>query len=260
MLPPRNPAVHRGRICNLNQIHEATSGAGERLVDRAAAIVGSWGFIVAFGIILVGSMLLLGVSWFSAYRYFLPNLLLCIVAGIQVPLVLMNQNRAAARDRMAAELEFEINVKAEYEIMSLHERMDREIAGLNRKLDAILQKSGVDPAPMDRPTHMEVARAGVEALKLVKETKHELRAKEEDLNTRLEAERLKHRGEASMQALLASMTGEQADRLLKLAELEMRKGLSVEQALALVVEKSPGEIAPAIAEALKAKYAAAKPE
>jgi uncharacterized membrane protein len=161
MLPPRNPAVHRGRICNLNQIHEATSGAGERLVDRAAAIVGSWGFIVAFGIILVGSMLLLGVSWFSAYRYFLPNLLLCIVAGIQVPLVLMNQNRAAARDRMAAELEFEINVKAEYEIMSLHERMDREIAGLNRKLDAILQKSGVDPAPMDRPTHMEVARAGV---------------------------------------------------------------------------------------------------
>lgn len=108
-------------------------------------------------------------------------------------------------------------------------------------------------------TDLEVARAGVEALKLVKEAKHELRAKEEDLNTRLEAERLKNRGEASMQALLASMSGEQADRLLKLAELEMRKGLSVEQALALVVEKSP-EIAPAIAAALKAKYAGSNPE
>jgi hypothetical protein len=57
----------------------------------------------------------------------------------------------------------------------------------------------------------------------------------------------------SSSALLAVLSGEQADRVMKLAELEMRKGLDAEQALALIAEKSP-EIAPAIAEALKAKY------
>jgi hypothetical protein len=61
------------------------------------------------------------------------------------------------------------------------------------------------------------------------------------------------RGDASLQALLATLNGEQADRLMKFAELEMRKGLSPEQAMALFAEKSP-EIAPAVADALKAKY------
>jgi uncharacterized membrane protein len=158
-MPPRNPAVYRGRICNLNQIHEATSTAGDRLTDRAAAIFGSWGFIVAFGIILVGSFLLFGQPWFDAHRNILPGLLLGVVAGIQLPLVLMRQNRAAARDRMAAELEFEINVKLEYEIMGLHDRLDREIAGLHRKLDAIIQKNGIDPTGLDQPKHMEIAGA-----------------------------------------------------------------------------------------------------
>ena len=76
--------------------------------------------------------------------------------------------------------------------------------------------------------------------------------KEEALNTQIEADRMKIRGGANMQALLATMDGPQADRLLKLAELEMRKGLSAEQALAMVAEKSP-EIAPAVAAAIRAR-------
>jgi len=158
-MPPRNPAVYCGRICNLNQIHEATSTTGDRLVERAAAIFGSWGFIVAFFIILVGSLLLFGQSWFDIHRYILAGLLLVLVPGIQLPLMLMSQNRAASRNRMAAELEFEINVKVEYELMGLHDRMDREIAGLHRKLDAILQKSGIDPKGLDQPKHMEIVGA-----------------------------------------------------------------------------------------------------
>lgn len=102
-------------------------------------------------------------------------------------------------------------------------------------------------------TDLEVARQGIEALKLVKQAKLEAREKEEKLDLAIEAERLQLRGNASMQALLATIDGEKADRVLKLAELEMRKGLSVEQAMALVAEKSP-EIAPAIAEAMRAKY------
>jgi hypothetical protein len=102
-------------------------------------------------------------------------------------------------------------------------------------------------------TDLEVARQGIQALNLVNEAKLENRRKHEELTNKLEAERLKLRGDASLQALLATISGEQAERVLKLAELEMRKGLSAEQALALVAEKSP-EIAPAVAAALSARY------
>ena len=102
-------------------------------------------------------------------------------------------------------------------------------------------------------TDLEVARSGIEALKLVQQVKFEDRQKHDGHEVALEAERLKIRGNASMQALLSTLSGEQGDRVLKLAELEMRKGLSAEQAMALVAERSP-EIAGAVAEALRARY------
>jgi hypothetical protein len=101
-------------------------------------------------------------------------------------------------------------------------------------------------------TDLEVARTGIEALKLVKQVKFEARQKDEALDIQMEQERLKLRGNASVRALLATLTGEQADRVLKLAEIEMRKGLTPEQSLALIAEKSP-EIAPAIAQAIQAR-------
>ena|GEM_PF-5028956 len=103
-------------------------------------------------------------------------------------------------------------------------------------------------------TDLEVAKQGIEALKLVKQAKLEGKKAEDEHDMAMEAQRLQLRGSASMQALVATLDGEKADRILKLAELEMRKGLSVEQAMALVAEKSP-EIAPAIAAAMRAKYA-----
>jgi RNA polymerase subunit RPABC4/transcription elongation factor Spt4 len=103
-------------------------------------------------------------------------------------------------------------------------------------------------------TDLEVAKQGIEALKLVKSAKLEGKKAEDEHEMAMEAQRLQLRGSASMQALVATLDGEKADRILKLAELEMRKGLSVEQAMAMVAEKSP-EIAPAIAAAMRAKYA-----
>lgn len=106
-------------------------------------------------------------------------------------------------------------------------------------------------------TDLEIAKQGIEALKLVKQTKLDSKKQEDQHEVAMEAERLKLRGAADVKALLATLEGEKADRILKLAELEMRKGLSVEQALALVAEKSP-EIAPAVADAMRAKYTAGK--
>jgi len=114
---------------------------------------------------------------------------------------------------------------------------------------------GQDQQVSQAQTDLEVAKQGIEAMKAVKSAKLAHKAQEEELATKIETDRLELRGTASLQGLLATLSGEQADRVLRLAELEMRKGLSAEQALAMIAEKSP-EIAPAVAKAIKARNGA----
>lgn len=113
-------------------------------------------------------------------------------------------------------------------------------------------KAGQEQQVEQSQTDLEVAKSGIEALKIVKQAKFEAKQSEDQHNLEMEAEQLKVRGAADMRALLATIDGEKADRILKLAELEMRKGLSVEQAMAMVAEKTP-EIAPEIASVMQAK-------
>lgn len=120
-------------------------------------------------------------------------------------------------------------------------------------------------AELDRQSQVKDAEAGLAAgldgIKLARaaqDFKDGRRKAEVDENLRELREKMEIFGTANKQALLAVLSDEQGDRILKLAELEMRRGLSAEQALALVAEKSP-EIAPAIAAALSAKYHAGMP-
>ena len=102
---------------------------GERLSDHVAAVGGSWGFIIAFGVILVTWM-----GWnqatkghplaFDPYPFIFLNLMLSMLAAIQAPVIMMSQNRAAARDREAAEHDYTVNLRAELEIMHLHDKLD----------------------------------------------------------------------------------------------------------------------------------------
>jgi uncharacterized membrane protein len=101
---------------------------GARLADNVAAVGGSWGFIIAFGLILAAWM-----GWnelsgkrlsFDPYPFIFLNLMLSMVAAIQAPVIMMSQNRAAARDREAAEHDYVVNLRAELEIMHLHDKMD----------------------------------------------------------------------------------------------------------------------------------------
>ena len=106
-----------------------TRSFGDRLADHVAAIGGSWGFIIAFGLILVAWM-----GWneatkghplaFDPYPFIFLNLMLSMLAAIQAPVIMMSQNRAAARDREAAEHDYTVNLRAELEIMHLHDKMD----------------------------------------------------------------------------------------------------------------------------------------
>lgn len=153
----------------------------------------------------------------------------------------------------------EQKLKQEGEILAVRHEVEQSAVRFEEDLrqQRARFEAGQEQQVVQSRTDLEVARQGLQALREVKEAKIEARRKEEEMDMHLEGERLRMRGDASLQALLATTAGEQADRLLKLAELEMRKGLDAEQALALVAEKSP-EIAGAVAEALKAKYSASR--
>ena len=96
---------------------------GERLADRVAEFGGSWTFIGLFAAVLVGWTLLnsdvLGAKAFDPYPYVFLNLLLSMLAAIQAPIIMMSQNRQAARDRIAAARDYETNLRAERKIDEL---------------------------------------------------------------------------------------------------------------------------------------------
>jgi uncharacterized membrane protein len=102
---------------------------GQRLADRVADIGGSWGFIIGFGLALAIWMAWnffgknLGLS-FDPYPFIFLNLILSMLAAIQAPVIMMSQNRSAARDRLSAEHDYVVNLRAELEIMLLHDKLD----------------------------------------------------------------------------------------------------------------------------------------
>ena len=114
---------------NVNVDMETNSTFGQRLADKVASVGGSWGFIIAFGCVLFGWMIfntaLLMSHAFDPYPYILLNLLLSTLASVQAPIILMSQNRAATRDRLVANHDYEVNLKAEIEIAALHDKLDQ---------------------------------------------------------------------------------------------------------------------------------------
>jgi uncharacterized membrane protein len=109
---------------------DAKTTLGQRAADAVATFGGSWTFIAIFVAILllwVGLNSFILVNYdksFDPYPYILLNLFLSMLAAIQAPVILMSQNRQAQKDRLNAEHDYEVNLKAELEIMLLHQKVD----------------------------------------------------------------------------------------------------------------------------------------
>jgi len=116
---------------NVNNVLEEQQALGERLADRVAQFGGSWTFITIFTGMLIAWVVVNSFALtsfrggFDPYPYIFLNLILSMVAALQAPVILMSQNRQAVRDRLAASLDYEINLKAEVEIMALRDKLDR---------------------------------------------------------------------------------------------------------------------------------------
>jgi uncharacterized membrane protein len=121
--------------------HDTGLTFGERLADRVASFGGSWTFLISFAVVLLGwvalNSLLLAKA-FDPYPYILLNLFLSMLASIQAPVIMMSQNRQAVKDRLQAAQDYEVNLKAEIEIMALHEKLDemrsKDLAELLKRL------------------------------------------------------------------------------------------------------------------------------
>jgi uncharacterized membrane protein len=116
---------------------------GERLSDRIAEFGGSWKFLITFGGVLLAWIILNAIfllnRGFDPYPFILLNLILSCLAAIQAPVIMMSQNRAEARDRLRAENDYKVNLKAELEIRHLHEKIDHLLGKQYNRLFEIQQ-------------------------------------------------------------------------------------------------------------------------
>jgi uncharacterized membrane protein len=113
-----------------NKAFEDELTFGQRVADKVAAFGGSWTFIIIFATILftwiIFNTFILAKykDAFDPYPYILLNLILSMLAAIQAPIIMMSQNRQAAKDRLDALHDYQVNLKAEIEIEKLHQKLD----------------------------------------------------------------------------------------------------------------------------------------
>ncbi|MCF3641928.1 DUF1003 domain-containing protein [Rhizobium sp. TRM95111] len=134
-----------GRILSSdrNVAFQSRQNLGDRIADAIARVGGSWFFITGFLLFLfvwtVANGFLLARDAFDPYPFIFLNLVLSMLAALQAPVIMMSQNRQAERDRFEASKDYEVNLKAEIELMALHHKIDshvlKEITALRTEIE-----------------------------------------------------------------------------------------------------------------------------
>ena len=122
--------VHRHKpVININQIDAEALTTGQRIADGLASVMGSWSFIIVQSILLAIWICLNVAAWFyhwDPYPFILLNLALSFQAAYAAPIIMMSQNRQAAKDRLMAEQDYEVNCKAEDELKSIMSHLEQQ--------------------------------------------------------------------------------------------------------------------------------------
>jgi CRP/FNR family transcriptional regulator, cyclic AMP receptor protein len=143
-----NQLVSQRATRNINREMEETLTFGQRIADRVASFGGSWTFIIIYLAALIvwmafNTFVLVHYghgeegAQFDPYPYILLNLMLSMTAALQAPIIMMSQNRAAEKDRLAAEQDFKVNLKSELmleELIRKQRMRDAQMDQLNQTL------------------------------------------------------------------------------------------------------------------------------
>ena len=136
----RSAAERRPISEDINETFDGRQTFGERLADRVATFGGSWTFLIAFGLFLVVWTVLnlvLRRDAFDPYPFIFLNLMLSMIAAAQAPIIMMSQNRQAQKDRLDAGNDYQVNLKAEIEIMALLEKVEHLTARQEEQTELI---------------------------------------------------------------------------------------------------------------------------
>ncbi len=123
-------AIEEEKLIVENLLHQPKEvlTKGQSISDKVARFGGSWKFIISFSILLFVWILFNTYSprrdEFDPYPFILMNLVLSAIAALQAPIIMMSQNRKEERDRKRNENDYLINLKAELEVRSLHQKID----------------------------------------------------------------------------------------------------------------------------------------
>ena len=116
-------------VLNTNKVDEQSRTFGARVADQFAAVMGSWSFIIVQSIILAFWITLNAIAWiehWDPYPFILLNLALSFQAAYAAPIIMMSQNRQADKDRIAAEHDYQINIKAEEEVKAIMHHLEQQ--------------------------------------------------------------------------------------------------------------------------------------
>jgi CRP/FNR family cyclic AMP-dependent transcriptional regulator len=148
---------------NINVEMEAKSTIGQRIADRVASFGGSWTFIIIYLTFLIcwmafNTFVLVHYghgeegAQFDPYPYILLNLMLSMTAALQAPIIMMSQNRAAEKDRLAAEQDFKVNLKSELMLEELIRKQRERDAQMDHLNNALQTLQGTLESPNAQPS------------------------------------------------------------------------------------------------------------
>ena len=114
---------------DVDKQEEAKMTFGDRVADKVSEVAGSWGFIIGFSLFLIfwivlNTVILKGDAAIDEYPFILLNLLLSCIAALQAPIIMMSQNRQAAKDSLRNQNDYRTDLKSELILEELHDKME----------------------------------------------------------------------------------------------------------------------------------------
>jgi uncharacterized membrane protein len=151
------------RTHNVNELFDSERTVGERASDTVAATMGSWRFIIIQSVILACWIVLNAVAWvrhWDPYPFILMNLVLSMQAAYAAPIIMMSQNRQAARDRLEAHNDFLTDCKAEEEVRGIMDHLEAQDHMLR---EILVRLDAMNVTELEMPRLLAEAEAGEKA-------------------------------------------------------------------------------------------------
>ena len=114
---------------DIDKQEEAKLTFGDKVADKVSEKAGSWGFIFGFTLFLIfwvilNTVIMMDGQEIDPYPFILLNLVLSCIAALQAPIIMMSQNRQAAKDSLRNQNDYRTDLKSEIILEELHDKME----------------------------------------------------------------------------------------------------------------------------------------